>query len=101
MRLRLSLAGAAALLTAAVFTSGCSLGSRQAMADRVIGATRAVEAIGATGTVAASVVVLKTKVPVAPGPPRIINGAAGDLASVFDFSAGRAAVAQPGNDTAD
>ncbi|MDQ1396865.1 MAG: hypothetical protein QOG64_2124 [Acidimicrobiaceae bacterium] len=89
-------------VAAMVTTSGaCSLGNRQAMADRVIKAARLVEtSAAAKATISVRAQVIKSHLPIAPGPPRITNGAAPDLPAVIDFRGGRAAVAVPGEDVA-
>src|SRR2546430_386960 len=84
---------------ALTLTAGCSLGARQSMADRVIGSVRRAESAGeAKGSLSVRVQVLKSRLPVAPGPPKIVAVAASDLAAVLEFRVGRAAVGVPGDD---
>jgi hypothetical protein len=69
------------------------------MADRVIAAAARSEADGtAMATVSVRAQVIKSKLPVAPGPPKIVSGAAPDLKAAIDFKAGKAAVAYTGDD---
>src|SRR5438034_481119 len=91
MRRVLATVGLATLV--ATTASACSLGHKQAMADQVIGSLHRVEAAGtATGTITIAAIVIHSKLPVTPGPPRIVNGLAPDLKTVIDFKEDRAAV---------
>ena len=96
--------GAVALSAGTVvvlLTSGCALGNKQAMADRVINAARRTEASGSVqATMTLDAKVIPSKVPRAPGPPKITPGHATNLATVIDFGARRAALAIPGGDVA-
>ena len=86
---------------ALTLTGGCSLGARQSMADRVTGSVRRAEAAGeARGSLSVRVEVLRSRLPVAPGPPKIVAVAAVDLATILEFRVGRAAVGVPGEDPA-
>jgi hypothetical protein len=86
---------------ALTLTGGCSLGARQSMADRVTGSARRAEAAGEVrGSLSVRVEVLRTRLPVAPGPPKIVAVAATDLATILEFKVGRAAVGVPGDDPA-
>lgn len=86
---------AAVLLT----TGACSLGKKQAMTDRVI---RAALLVGANGGVEATmlinVTVIPSRLPIAPGPPKIVSNAAPGVKAALDFKTGRAAVGYPGAD---
>src|SRR3954464_14448760 len=80
-------------------SAGCSLGDRQAMANRVIEATKRAERAGsARATVSLETKVIKGRVNVVPGPPRIVAAAAPDLNAVLDFRSGRSAVGVKGDD---
>src|SRR6266550_8370358 len=82
-----------ALATLVSTAPACSLGHRQAMANQVIGSLHRVEVAGTVkGTITIDAVVIKSKLPVTPGPPRIINGGAMNLRTIIDFRADKAAV---------
>ena len=88
-------------LMALVATGACSLGDRQAMANRVIAAAKRTGSGGVVrATVSVNVKVIPTKLPVAPGPPKISSGSAPNLAAIIDFGAGRAALGIPTGDVA-
>ena len=90
-----------ATLVASLSASACSLGNRQAMANRVIDAVHRVEAAGtARGTITIEAQVIRSKLPVVPGPPRIVNGVAPNLQTVIDFKDDKAAVGLAGDDPA-
>ena len=73
--------------------TGCSLGDKQAKADRVIAAVHRTEASGAArADLTVSAAVLPTRKALAPGPPRIASGAAANVATVIEFKSSRAAV---------
>jgi hypothetical protein len=98
MRRTLVMVGAVVVL---VGLSACSLGAKQAMTDRVIAAAERVRAGGAAdGVLSVQVKVVPARLPVAPGPPRIVNGAAVGLVTAIDFKNGRAAVAYDGTNPA-
>lgn len=87
-------------VVALVALTACSLGEKDAMTKHVIAAAGRVFAEGAaTGTLSVDVKVVPAKLPVAPGPPRIVSGASYGLNTAIDFKTGRAAVAY-GSDTA-
>ena len=92
-----------AILAAVVVigVTGCSLGDKQAKADRVIAAVHRTEASGvARADLTVSAAVLPTKKALAPGPPRIASGAAANVATVIEFKSSRAAVGIAGDDVA-
>jgi hypothetical protein len=77
------------LVVAALVAAGCSLGSRQAMADTVIKAADVAAALKTvTGRLSASVEPVKTKRPPRPGPPRVLPISATGLSLVSDLSTG-------------
>lgn len=81
----------------------CSLGDKQAMADRVIAAGRRTQAAGvaqASMSLDAKVLKKSKKIVAQTGPPKIAGGTAADLPAVVDFRARRAAVAIPAGDVA-
>ncbi|HZQ84090.1 MAG TPA: hypothetical protein VFA83_04590 [Acidimicrobiales bacterium] len=90
-----------AIGVALVATSACSLGEKQAMTNRVI---RAAALVGANGGVVATMVVdvkvIPSKLPIAPGPPKIVSNTANGISAVLDFKTSRAAVAFPAADPA-
>jgi hypothetical protein len=90
---------AAVAVVALTMAGACSLGNKQAMADKIIAAAARSEADGAAmATVSVRAQVIKSKLPVAPGPPKIVGGVAPDLKAAIDFKAGKAAVAFAGDD---
>jgi hypothetical protein len=80
-------------VAAALVASSCSLGAKQTLADRVIRAADRLHAQGsATGTIDASVALVKSDKPLVPGPPKILPAKISDVPAVFDLARGDAAV---------
>jgi hypothetical protein len=95
-RLTASLALAAGL---AAPLTGCGLGAKQALADRVTGAAKRLDAAGsATGLLAASVALVASDRPLVPGPPKILPGRVEHVPVVLDLAHRSAAVGVKGDD---
>src|SRR5689334_2752760 len=82
------------MVVLAVVASGCGLGAKESLADRVTSAADRLEASGtASGMVAVSVKVLKSDDdPIVPGPPKILPGQITEVPIVVDVAHDAAAV---------
>jgi hypothetical protein len=87
------------LVVLATVATSCGLGAKQALADRIIAASKRLDAAGtATGTIDAEVALVKSDQPLVPGPPKILPGRITDVPSVFDLAHDSAAVGVKGDD---
>lgn len=79
--------------------SACGIGNKQSLADRVVRAAERLEEAGtASGTIDASVALVKSAKPLVPGPPKILPGRITDVPIVVDLEEGSAAVGVKGGD---
>lgn len=90
---------AGVLVALALVLSACGLGAKQSLADRVVRAAERLEAAGtASGTIDASVALVKSDKPLVPGPPKILPGRITNVPIVLDLEDGSAAVGVKGGD---
>jgi hypothetical protein len=83
----------ALLLALAVGATGCGLGDKEALADRIaVGLARLDDGGLVDATVAASITVVPSDQPAVPGPPRIIPARLDPVPSVLDLRRDQAAV---------
>ena len=91
----------AALAVAGTAGGACSLGSKQTLADRIVKATKQLQASGgATATLAVKVALVKSDKPLVPGPLRILPAELPPVAALLDLRHGNAVVGVKSDDPA-
>ena len=77
----------------ATASSACSLGAKQSLADRIVNASKRLQASGgATATLAVKIALVKSDKPIVPGPPRILPAELPPVAALLDLRHGNAVV---------